>query len=104
MKRESAMRTSGVEQAARVLGVDDRPAHRDRLVRWLSAEGYDCAWAERPADVSAHLQSPGLGGVVVEVETAANRGPEVARLFQDHSPATSVLAIAREGFSAAAIR
>src|SRR4051812_7205735 len=98
------MTTSGIERPARLLVVDDRPTHRDRLVRWLSAEGYDCAWADGPAEVRARLATPGLGVMIVEMETAASWGPEVPRLFQDHSPAPSVLAVARAGFSAASVR
>jgi putative two-component system response regulator len=87
-----------------VLIVDDEPAVRDLLSRWLSDEGYACKTACEPAAAWAHLQTFPVDVATLDITIAGGSGLDLLDRIRQSLPDTAVIMLTAEGDTAQAIR
>ncbi len=90
-------------RAARLLIVGDESSDRELLGRWLRDDGHSCTIAGGRA-ARACLREDEFGVVLADIRTLGDDGPDLSRLIEESSPATSVLGIADAGVTPVAVR
>ncbi|HEX4145724.1 MAG TPA: HD domain-containing phosphohydrolase [Pirellulales bacterium] len=89
---------------ARVLVVDDEPAVRDLLSRWLRDAGYLCATAPNAAAAWTHLGQHPVDLATLDITMPGGSGLDLLDQIRQELPDTAALMLTAEGDTTKAIR